>query len=405
MYRVYASDPQARINLGIRRRLAPLMGNDRRRIELMNALLFSLPGTPVVYYGDEIGMGDNIYLGDRNGVRTPMQWSPDRNAGFSQSNPQKLYSPGHHRPGVPLRGVERRRPAEQSPLAALVDEAHHRAPAAVSGVRPGQPALPAPGQRPGARLRPRVRGRADPGGGQPLALRPGGRARPGRVPGHHADRDVRADPVPPDPGRPLRRDPEPLRLLLVHAPGGHGRRPAGDGRVQGAGGEVQRQLGRAGPGRRAGGAGGPPADLSPRQPLVPRQGQADHLGRRGAVDPDPGGQPRRAGDAGGGALPRRRSGAVRPAARVRRGRPRPGDHRQHAQRGHPVARRRGRALRRHRRRGLHQHAGGRHGPQPPLARGPRRGGRQPHPCLRPAARRRAGAARLAAARRADRTPR
>jgi maltose alpha-D-glucosyltransferase/alpha-amylase len=93
MYRVYASDPQARINLGIRRRLAPLMGNDRRRIELMNALLFSLPGTPVVYYGDEIGMGDNIYLGDRNGVRTPMQWSPDRNAGFSSANPQKLYSP------------------------------------------------------------------------------------------------------------------------------------------------------------------------------------------------------------------------------------------------------------------------------------------------------------------------
>ena len=93
MYRMYARDPQARINLGIRRRLAPLMGNDRRRIELMNALLFSLPGTPVVYYGDEIGMGDNIYLGDRNGVRTPMQWSPDRNAGFSQANPQKLYSP------------------------------------------------------------------------------------------------------------------------------------------------------------------------------------------------------------------------------------------------------------------------------------------------------------------------
>ena len=93
MYRVYASDPQARINLGIRRRLAPLMGNNRRRIELMNALLFSLPGTPVVYYGDEIGMGDNIYLGDRNGVRTPMQWSPDRNAGFSLANPQRLYSP------------------------------------------------------------------------------------------------------------------------------------------------------------------------------------------------------------------------------------------------------------------------------------------------------------------------
>ena len=93
MYRVYADDPQARINLGIRRRLAPLLGNDRRLIELMNGLLFSLPGTPVVYYGDEIGMGDNFYLGDRNGVRTPMQWSADRNAGFSRANPQQLYLP------------------------------------------------------------------------------------------------------------------------------------------------------------------------------------------------------------------------------------------------------------------------------------------------------------------------
>ncbi|WP_044258079.1 alpha-amylase family protein, partial [Richelia intracellularis] len=93
MYRVYAQDPQARLNLGIRRRLAPLMGNNRRQIELMNALLMSLPGTPVIYYGDEIGMGDNIYLGDRNGVRTPMQWSADRNAGFGYGNPQKLYAP------------------------------------------------------------------------------------------------------------------------------------------------------------------------------------------------------------------------------------------------------------------------------------------------------------------------
>ncbi len=93
MYRAYAHDTRARINLGIRRRLAPLLGNNRRRIELMNGLLFSLPGTPVIYYGDEIGMGDNIYLGDRNGVRTPMQWSADRNAGFSRANPQKLYLP------------------------------------------------------------------------------------------------------------------------------------------------------------------------------------------------------------------------------------------------------------------------------------------------------------------------
>src|SRR5450759_2063239 len=93
MYRAYTQDRMARLNLGIRRRLAPLLGNERRRIELMNGLLFSLPGTPVIYYGDEIGMGDNIFLGDRNGVRTPMQWSGDRNAGFSTSNRQRLYLP------------------------------------------------------------------------------------------------------------------------------------------------------------------------------------------------------------------------------------------------------------------------------------------------------------------------
>ena len=93
MYRIYAQAPEARINLGIRRRLAPLMHNDRRRIELMNMLLFSLSGTPVIYYGDELGMGDNIYLGDRDGVRTPMQWTADRNAGFSRAHPQQLYLP------------------------------------------------------------------------------------------------------------------------------------------------------------------------------------------------------------------------------------------------------------------------------------------------------------------------
>src|SRR5437773_1476151 len=93
MYRSYTQDRAARINLGIRRRLAPLLGNDRKRIELMNGLLLSLPGTPVIYYGDEIGMGDNIFLGDRNGVRTPMQWSADRNAGFSGANRQRLYLP------------------------------------------------------------------------------------------------------------------------------------------------------------------------------------------------------------------------------------------------------------------------------------------------------------------------
>src|SRR3954464_4811209 len=93
MYKVYVKDPKAKINLGIRHRLAPLLENNRKKIELLNILLFSLPGTPVIYYGDEIGMGDNFYLGDRDGVRTPMQWSPDRNAGFSYANAHQLYLP------------------------------------------------------------------------------------------------------------------------------------------------------------------------------------------------------------------------------------------------------------------------------------------------------------------------
>ena len=93
MYQEYAREARMRINVGIRRRLAPLMDNGRRQIEIMNALLMSMPGTPIIYYGDEIGMGDNVYLGDRNGVRTPMQWSTDRNAGFSDADSAALYSP------------------------------------------------------------------------------------------------------------------------------------------------------------------------------------------------------------------------------------------------------------------------------------------------------------------------
>ena len=118
MLRAYATDAEMRINLGIRRRLAPLLGNDRRKFELLNALLFSLPGTPVLYYGDEIGMGDNVYLGDRNGVRTPMQWSADRNAGFSTANPHRLYLPliteqGYHYESV---NVETQAANPASPL-------------------------------------------------------------------------------------------------------------------------------------------------------------------------------------------------------------------------------------------------------------------------------------------------
>ena len=105
MYQDYAADPQMRINVGIRRRLAPLMENSRRRIELLNGLLMSMPGTPIIYYGDEIGMGDNIYLGDRNGVRTPMQWTGDRNAGFSQRRSGAAVRAADHGPGLRLPGV------------------------------------------------------------------------------------------------------------------------------------------------------------------------------------------------------------------------------------------------------------------------------------------------------------
>ena len=123
MYRMYAHVHQARLNLGIRRRLAPLLGNDRKRIELLNGLLLSLPGTPVLYYGDEIGMGDNIYLGDRNGVRTPMQWSADRNAGIFAGEPAAVVSADHPGPGVSLRGGQRGGAAPEPALAAVVDAA------------------------------------------------------------------------------------------------------------------------------------------------------------------------------------------------------------------------------------------------------------------------------------------
>ena len=100
MYAEYAKDPRMKANVGIRRRLAPLVDNDRRVAELLHALLFSMPGSPILYYGDEIGMGDNIYLGDRDGVRTPMQWTPDRNAGFSKADFARALPPTAHGPGL-----------------------------------------------------------------------------------------------------------------------------------------------------------------------------------------------------------------------------------------------------------------------------------------------------------------
>ena len=183
MYRVYAHDQQARINLGIRRRLAPLLGNDRRRIELMNALLFSLPGTPIIYYGDEIGMGDNFYLGDRNGVRTPMQWSADRNAGFSRANPQRLFlpiiiDPEYHYEAI---NVESQRNNRHSLLwwmrRLIAQRKQHPA------FGRGTIDLPVAEQPPCARLHPPARARPVAGGGEPVALRAVRRARSRRLQG------------------------------------------------------------------------------------------------------------------------------------------------------------------------------------------------------------------------------
>ncbi len=138
MYRVYTKDPQAKINMGIRHRLAPLLENDRRKIELLNVLLFSMPGTPVLYYGDEIGMGDNYYLGDRDGVRTPMQWNADRNAGFSAANPQKLYLPVILDPEYQYEFSKRGSAAAKFQFPALVDEARNSYAKPLQGIWAGQ---------------------------------------------------------------------------------------------------------------------------------------------------------------------------------------------------------------------------------------------------------------------------
>ena len=156
LWSTYATDPRARINLGIRRRLAPLMDNDRRKIELMNSLLFSFPGTPIIYYGDEIGMGDNIYLGDRNGVRTPMQWTPDRNGGFSRCDPARLFLPDDHGSGLRLRGGERRSAVAQPRLPVKLDQAFDLGSQVELVFGRGSLAIHTPGQSLGSGLRPAV---------------------------------------------------------------------------------------------------------------------------------------------------------------------------------------------------------------------------------------------------------
>ena len=139
MYSEYAKDPRMKLNLGIRRRLAPLLDNGRDEIELMTAILFSLPGSPVLYYGDEIAMGDNIFLGDRDGVRTPMQWTGDRNGGFSPRRLRAALRPAADGPGVRLPGGQRRGAAAHADLAAALDAPLHRPAQGASGVRAWAP--------------------------------------------------------------------------------------------------------------------------------------------------------------------------------------------------------------------------------------------------------------------------
>ena len=177
MYQMYAIDARARINLGIRRRLAPLMQNDPDRVKLMNSLLLSMPGSPIIYYGDEIGMGDNIYLGDRNGVRTPMQWSPDRNAGFSRSRPAAPLPAADHGLDLRLRGGQRGSADARPLLAPQLDEAHTRRAPDRQRVRPRAHDVPAARQPQDPRLCPRVRERRRAVRGEPRALGAARRAR------------------------------------------------------------------------------------------------------------------------------------------------------------------------------------------------------------------------------------
>ena len=159
MYAEYAKDPRMKLNVGIRRRLAPLLDNGRDEIELMHAILFSLPGSPVLYYGDEIAMGDNVFLGDRDGVRTPMQWTGDRNGGFSRADFAQLYAPPLMDPVYGFQAVNVEAQLRHSDLAAALDAALHRAAQGAPGVRARH--LRAAGAVEPAHLRPRppLRGR------------------------------------------------------------------------------------------------------------------------------------------------------------------------------------------------------------------------------------------------------
>ena len=217
LWSTYANDPRARINLGIRRRLASLMDNDRRKIELMNSLLFSFPGTPIIYYGDEIGMGDNIYLGDRNGVRTPMQWTSDRNGGFSRCDPARLFLPvimdpvyGHQ--SVNVEAQQRSPSSFLSWMKRLIGVRRSN-----NAFSRGTLELHPSGEPHRAGLRPAIRERHHPVRRQPVALGAGRRNRSQPLEGPRADGNARANGVSPHRRAALSRHAAALRLLLVPA--------------------------------------------------------------------------------------------------------------------------------------------------------------------------------------------
>ena len=210
MYQMYAADKRARINLGIRRRLAPLLENDHARIKLMKSLLLSMPGSPILYYGDEIGMGDNIYLGDRDGVRTPMQWGPDRNAGFSRADPQRLYLQPIMDPIYGYEAVSSGA-AARAVVAFALDAPDAGGAQGLSRVRARLAHVPPARQSQDPRLSAHLRRRDPAVRGEPRAHRAAGRARPVEVQGTRADRAPRAHAVPAD-----RRSSLPLLTLTGH---------------------------------------------------------------------------------------------------------------------------------------------------------------------------------------------
>ena len=215
MYDSFANDKTMRINLGIRRRLAPMMENDRRRIELLNGLLLSMPGTPIIYYGDEIGMGDNIYLGDRNGVRTPMQWNGGWNAGFSSSDPERLYSPLISNPvyGYQAVNVDSQRRSEHSLLSWTKSVIQTRNSFRVFSR--GSIDFLSPSNHRVLGLRASV-GRGESAGGQQLVeLGAGGRAASAKLQRAYPDRNVWQEPISEDRRAPIFTDPGPIPVFLV----------------------------------------------------------------------------------------------------------------------------------------------------------------------------------------------